>query len=150
MACEKCEREGKTKTIHYQSGGRWVTRVYCPHSYAGGRLNKTETGHVIARQDAPSKKSPQRVMHSWREHEDRFILQNYVTARTIRNHRGEKLMDKMLDAFGVTFGWRPTRNQVVGRYHHLHEIESELIGKVRGVPSLPVLKFMQCDGRGSE
>jgi hypothetical protein len=156
MACEKCEREGKTKIIHFQRGGRWDTRVFCAHTYTQGKLNKAETNHVISRhQVAPiksasrPKSADRRIKHTYSAEEDRFIIANYVTAE-FGNHRGEGQMKKMRLAFEERFGWRPSANQMVGRYTRLNRDRPEIVEQVRGVPSLPVLKFMQGDGMGSK
>jgi hypothetical protein len=171
MACEKCKQAGQTKVIHFARCGRWDTRVYCKHSYTRGKLidnegtaqtyahgdERKEVRHVLSRHDvAPLKTSTRsppetkRTKHPYSEAEDKFILTHYTAMPESRNHRGEGVMKKMLTEFAEVFGWLPTTNQVVGRYNRLCGLKqdrkpmekTEKLEEVRGVPSLPVLKFM--------
>jgi hypothetical protein len=169
MACEKCINEGKIKIIHFARCGRWDTRIYCEHTYTRGKLianegsaetyhggnERKEVRHVLSRhQVAPIKKGSRqkcpdrRLKHDYTAEEDKFILANYSTKSNRYNHKGEGLMKKMLAAFEEEFGWRPTPNQMVGRYNRLRNLKPdhkplENVAETRAVPSLPVLKFMQ-------
>jgi hypothetical protein len=174
MACRKCEQAGRTtKTLHYQKGGRWETRFTCTHQTEVGALTKVwpreNTGptHTLSRHQVdPIKKNSRlppgskKVKHTYSEEEDKFILANYSNYTQRHAFRGQHLMQKMLVEFERLFGRRPTANQMVGRYNRLNNlkkgrkpmarqrydvvVEEEEV--VRGVPSLPVLKFMQDAG----
>jgi hypothetical protein len=152
MACKKCEREGKTKTIHFERCGRWETRIFCEHTYACGKLSRNEVHHEISRHEAG--KIQKRIKRTYRgprleytEAMDNFIRANYVTDG--RLFRGQGLMKKLAKEFDQKFGTKGTRpNQLIGRWTRLHKGDERrtVLGQVRGVPSLPVLKFMQDAG----
>jgi hypothetical protein len=169
MACERCKREGKTKIIHFERCGRWDTRVYCAHTYARGKLidnegtnGRKEVRHVLSRHGVdPVKKNGRpmpegtKVKHDYSSEEDNFILSNYSAEENRHCYRGLGLMKIMRQNFAEQFGWLPTANQIVGRYNRLTggkgralppEREEEEAPIERGVPSLPVLKFMQDAG----
>lgn len=153
MACEKCEREGLSpRVITFTRCGRWETRVFCDHTYRRGSLSEEgeregKTVHQATRilsrakiEQRPKRKSPRhrrgpKVHYS--EQMDAFILLNYD------NTRSRGVMRLMRDEFEKRFGVYVTKSQIVGRWHRLKGEAQEIAKRVRQVPSLPVLKFMQ-------
>ena len=80
---------------------------------------------------------------------DQFILARYNSkGRWVRTEfYGTGQMKKLAAEFGEKFGIANVRpNQLIGRWNRLQrldEVEARTRGTRAGVPSLPVLKFMQ-------
>ena len=158
MACERCVKEGRQKTIHFQRCGRWETRVMCEHTYtrAGIRANNKGFGqrerltHVVSDERRIRRrptKNADRIIYS--AEMDQFILARYNSkGRWVRTEfYGTGQMKKLAAEFGEKFGIANVRpNQLIGRWNRLQrldEVEPQHEEQERGVPSLPVLKFMQ-------
>lgn len=155
MCCEKCEHEGKAKTIHFERCGRWETRVFCDHTYKRARLNKTQLGHISAAEARKTTVKGRRVKRvfagpkqSYSADMDKFLLVNYSNNRA---HRGQGVMRDLCALFDAKFGTTGTRpNQLIGRWCRLMKLEeARILSQPRGVPSLPVLKFMRDAGAGA-
>lgn len=149
MACPDCQQSGKTKTIHFERGGRWETRIYCRHTYTKGRLKDHQIGHTLSRA-AIEQRPPPRPRRfkrgpriEWSEAMDTFILLHYPNNNKKRARRGGKEMTIVRDAFEKQFGLPLTKGQIIGRWHRIREAAAQLAKDVRQVPSLPVLKFME-------
>ena len=149
MACERCFKEGRHKVIHFERCGRWETRIYCEHTYQRAKLDKTQTHHVVAEGKIRRRptKNADRIAYS--SEMDQFILARYGSkGRWVRTEfYGTGQMKKLAAEFGEQFGIVNVRpNQLIGRWNRLRKLEeAEPVGEeeVRGIPSLPILKFMQ-------
>ena len=145
MACERCTKEGKQKIIHFQRCGRWETRIFCEHTYkrASIQSNNKEFGergrlrHVVT--ERIKRKPTPHGRQVYTAEMDAFILANYNPSHKWGKHVNERMAKEFVEKFKIP----ATLNALVGRHHRLIEMGEEKAEPVRGVPSLPVLKFMQ-------
>jgi hypothetical protein len=133
MECARCKAIGKQpKTYHYARNGRWRTIEKCPH-----QRQETRKGQV------KRKRGPK---INYTDEMDAFLLLHYPRDKR-RYRRNAHIMDKMRDDFEGKFGLVLSKGQLIGRWHRLKGLAvNSAREETRGVPSLPVLKFMQDAG----
>ena len=152
MACERCFKEGRHKVIHFERCGRWESRIFCEHTYKRARLDKKEIGHEESKTKIRRRPTKNADRIKYLPEMDQFILARYGSkgrwVRTASYGKGE--MKLLAEAFSEKFAIANVRpNQLIGRWNRLRNWERERLEREAtqrpavGIPSLPVLRFLQ-------